>query len=393
MARRSLPRLLPVPPHPDGESLSVVVPCAASLDLAGATRHPISIEPDWTVTTPHDLEAERVASAFGGYLTCLVLVDRVLPAIRDLTQWRARRVIPRLRRGARGSWAVAGTSRARCCRPEPRACDAAAHLRSPEHLRARADAPAPVVARVADAVEHAHRGAGTFVLTSSELEELRRCVHPATEPVEAWQAGLHPDVVQAVHDHVVGADGPPLPLALYLGVVTRRPDLAWLADTLARVEGGTDDPTLAEWLIWTHTPLDRRVPRARSGWIGTGAPRSWIIELSTAGYTPDEAEELAAATGRSAVGAADLLRGWVAAGCRPTVADLADVHRGGVPAWSTPSGAAIDRLTEMVGDDVHAHGAVPLTRTELGLLLVREGTVTAAARQARRRPRTERSCA
>lgn len=393
MPRRSLPRLRPVSPHPDGDALSVAVPCAASPDLADATRHPISIGPDWTVTTPHDLDAERVASAFGGYSTCLVLVERVLPAIRAMTQWRARRVVPRLRRGARGSWAVAGASRARCCRPAPRAGDAAAHLRGLDHLWARADAPGPLVSRVADAVDHAHRGAGTFVLAPDDLDTLRRCVHPGTEPVEAWEAGLHPDVVAAVHDHVVGADGPPLPLALYLGVVTRRPDLAWLADTLARVDGGTDDPTLAEWLTWTHTPLDRRAPRARSGWIATGTPRAWILELSAAGYTPDDAERLAAATGRSAVGAADLLRGWVAAGCRPEVAELADVHRSGVPAWSTPSGAAIDRLTEMLGDDLPTPGSTPLTRTELGLLLVREGTVTAAAGQVHARPRTERSSA
>ena len=46
--------------------------------------------------------------------------------------------------------------------------------------------------------------AGTFVLSPSELDALRRVVHPATEPVEAWEAGLHPDVVQAVLDATDG---------------------------------------------------------------------------------------------------------------------------------------------------------------------------------------------
>ena len=221
---------------------------------------------------------------------------------------------------------------------------------------------------------------------------LRRCIHPTTEPVEAWEAGLHPEVVEAVHDRVVGQDGPRLPLALYLGVVTRRPDLAWLADTLARVEGGADDPGLAEWLTWTPTPVDRRAPRARSGWLATGAPRPWIIELSAAGYVPDDAERLATATGRSAVGAADLLRGWVAAGCRPEVADLAAVYASGVPAWSTPSGAAIDRLSEVVARTGRRTDADPPSRTELGLRLLREGTVSAAARS-HAHQRSERCCA
>ncbi len=393
MPRGLLPRLRRVPPHPDGEPLSLVVPCAASPDLADATRHAVTIEPDWTVTTPHDLDAERVATAFGGYSSCLVLVDRVVPAVLALAQWRARRVVPRLRRGTRGSWAVAGAHRGSCCRPAPRACDAAAHLRGTEHLQVRADGPRPLVSRVADAVENAHRAGGTFVLAPADLQTLRRCIHPTNEPVEAWEAGLHPELVEVVHDRVVGEDGPPLPLALYLGVVTRRPDLSWLADTLARVDGGTDDPGLAEWLTWTHTSLDRRAPRARSGWLATGAPRPWIIELSAAGYVPDDAEQLATATGRSAVGAADLLRGWVAAGCRPEVTDLAAVYASGVPAWSTPSGAAIDRLTEVVARSVNRPDAHPPTRTELGLQLLREGTVTAAASRVHARRRSERSCA
>ncbi len=51
------------------------------------TRHPITIAPDWTVDAPHDMELERIAAGLGSKLSCVTLVDRIIPAAHDL--WTA----------------------------------------------------------------------------------------------------------------------------------------------------------------------------------------------------------------------------------------------------------------------------------------------------------------
>ena len=58
-------------------------PCTANIACDGWTepRHDIVIHEDWTVTTPHDLEADRVAAAFGGNRhTCMDLKDDLFAA-------------------------------------------------------------------------------------------------------------------------------------------------------------------------------------------------------------------------------------------------------------------------------------------------------------------------
>lgn len=68
-----LPSLAPLPPAPGGGAVTIVVPCSTSPDFSSATTHEVTIGPTWSLTTPHDLEAERVAVAFGGYSSCVSL--------------------------------------------------------------------------------------------------------------------------------------------------------------------------------------------------------------------------------------------------------------------------------------------------------------------------------
>ncbi len=354
------------------------MPCSTRPDLSSATHHPVTLLPDWTLVTPHDLEAERVATAFGGYCSCLVLADRVAPAVRGLVQARARLAPPRLARGTHGTWTVRAPQKAACCRPGQRASAVAGHLRTVEHAAQAADAPVVLVRAVTDAVTRAHHIDPPWLLRDDDIADLRRCVRSESGPAQVWDAGLHPTTVTYVHDETVGADGPALPVALYLGVLTRRPDLAWLADTLAAVDGGRTDPSLAEWLAWTQTPLDRRERQARTGWLLSGAPRAWISALSNAGYRPEDATRLSRATGRSLVGVADMLMAWATSGCRPTVDELIALHADGVPAWYRPSAPAIGRLRDALGSQ-----AENMSRTELGLLIAREGTVPGAMARAR----------
>ena len=58
-------------PAPGGRSLSTLVECRTSRSSVRGEPHRVSIAPDWSVQTPHDLDAERVGVAFGGYASCL----------------------------------------------------------------------------------------------------------------------------------------------------------------------------------------------------------------------------------------------------------------------------------------------------------------------------------
>ncbi len=375
-------RLAPLPPSPTGAPLVLSVRCSTSPDMVGATRHDVALDADWTLATPHDLPAERIAAAFGGYLSCLHLVDVVVPTVRESLQMHGRRVAPRLRRAARGTWKADGPAAQRCCAPAPTAQQAAAHLRSVEHAATRGGADRGLTQALLERVLAAHQASGTLVMAPEQSARMSRCVLGERGAVALWDAGLHPAVVSAVHDEVVGPDGPPLPEALYLGVVSRRPNLAWIADTVAAARAALgeapdddDTPWLAEWLAWTQTPLDRKDRHVRAAWVASGIPRSWIEELSAAGYRPDDAAVVARGTGRSLSGVADMLLQWVRAGCRPTADDLLDLFASGVPPWYEPSKGAITRLRGNLGDVAERY-----TTTELGLMLALEGTALAAER-------------
>lgn len=392
-----LPALPPLTPAPGGGALTLQVPCSTSPDFSCATTHEITLDTGWSLTTPHDLEAERVAAAFGAYSSCLSLADDVVPAVRAALQMHARRSVPRLKRAVRGTWRALPAVAARCCRAESSAAQAAEHLRSVEHVAARAGGHPSLVTAVLDAALSTHARAGSFTPDADDRAMMRRCVLGDTGPAHLWQAGLHPRIVAAIHDEVVGPAGPALPQALYLGVVSRRPDLAWMADTLAAAATAVGAPItrydtafLAEWLAWSQTPLDKKQPDVRTGWLATGAPHDYVEQLSSAGYTAADAQALAAGTGRSVVGAADLLTSWVDAGCRPSVDDLLDLYGSGIPPWHSPPKPMVTRLRSVVGTLAEHY-----TTTELGLMLVLEGTVPAAAAviRAQAGPPRRRECA
>ena len=382
-------------PAPGGEALRLTVRCTTSPDPAGpATRHPVRIRPDWTIETPHDLDAERLAVALGGHLSCLSLVDSVVPAVRRAMRLLARRTLPPLVWDAGpGRWRPARRVRG-CCGSRGRdLAEVAAHLRGPDHVAAAAKADPRAVRAVMRGVLRAHGGAEDLVPPERELAEAAaRCTRGCLDAVALWDAGLHPAVVVAVHD-AVGAGGR-LPARFYLGAVTRRPDLAWVAATLAAArESGADaaEPPmtalesgwitidapaepLASWLVWSATDADRLDPTVRSRWLAAGVTRRLVLALSEAGYPPEDVAALAAGWRRDADGAARSLASWVAAGARPDVADLLLLERRGVPSYAAPSAAAVARLRGLA-----AGSAFGVDDTELALLIAAAGTVPHAA--------------
>jgi hypothetical protein len=331
---RALGDLAPLPPSPTLAPMVLSVRCSTSPDMATWIRHDVELRADWTLATPHDIAAERVAAAFGGYLSCLHMVDVVVPAVRTTLQLHGRRVVPRLRRGARGTWKAEGTAAQRCCTPAATAQDAAEHLRSVEHTTTHSGADRQLTEALLKRVLAAHTASGSLAMDAEQHARMARCVRTERGGVALWDAGLHPKIVSAVHDEVVGADGPPLPEALYLGVVSRRPNLAWIADTVvaARATLGDppdrdDTPRLAEWLAWTQTPMDRQERHVRAGWVAAGIPRGWIEELSRAGYRPDDTLAVAHETGRSVSGVAAMLLLWVRAGADPRLTTCSTCSR------------------------------------------------------------------
>ena len=94
-------------PTPDGGMLVMEVECRTSRAATRGKRHGLTIYPDWSFETPHDLAAERVAAAFGGYTSCLELEGAMAP-VRELLGLRARLVPPGGVRHARDDWRTKG---------------------------------------------------------------------------------------------------------------------------------------------------------------------------------------------------------------------------------------------------------------------------------------------
>jgi hypothetical protein len=341
------PGLEPLGPAPGESALTLGVPCCADPRALAAVRHPVTIGPDWSVEVPHDLDAERVAVALGGYSGCLELAERVVPAARTRLQALARRGDPQLARTRGGGWAPR-VPVPRCCRPSLSAGAAdpvtvAEHLRSNAHHAAAGGCRADLLRAVVRALVRAHTGGTSFTVAADDLAAAAPAVHGEMGVVRLWAVGVHPRVAVALHD-LVAPDGPPLPAAFYLGVVTRGQDLDGLRGALAVWRQPHDDDPGST--VHREQPL--------------GVPPRLVVELSLAGICPAGVLRLAEATGSGTGVAAALLARWVAAGCGGDVDAVARVYRTGVPVSFHPSRALLARLRGELGHDADGLGAVAL---------------------------------
>lgn len=361
-------------PAPHGDSLTITVRCRTRPRSRGRS-HEVTVGPDWSVSTPHDLDAERIGVALGGYLSCLDLVDHAVPAARDLLQLVGRRVLPPLARNHAGRWVVDQPTTGCRCETESFATpyDAAQHARSAAHLARRYGAAPADVERVLAAAVDAHGGFAScpppgWVALGSIRE-------PRGIDV-LWGAGVPPELVTEVQERVLPRGGP-LPTAAYLGAAFHCEDLAWLARTLAAAPD--PDPDLAVWAAWSYGNGDRTDPRARGEWLELGVPRSAIDVLVDGGIGVRSAEELAEVTGRTVQRAALVLAAWERAGCRPGPGDIAALDAVGVGDSYEPTSGAVESL----------HLAtrtlpVPPTRTQVAVLLGLAGNRPDALALARR---------
>jgi hypothetical protein len=351
-------------------------------------KHDVVIHPDWSVSTPHDLETERVAAAFGGFLSCLELADHTIPAARRWVELQLRAALSPLTFGASPArWSVKAPLG--CC---PRngfnsATQAGEHARDARHLAVEFGGHRRQLSDVIKAIGTAYQGTGAFALegaAAAAAEDV--CSRGGKDVTELWYAGMHPRRVLEIHS-AVGVPGR-LPGRFYLGVMLRGTDLGWLVDTMhaagidpsqmepavgvagVSIDGSVQEP-VAEWLAWTRSAADFVDPTRRGRWLSLGVSRRMILHLDEAGVAPEDVETLAVGIGRDPDGAARHLSGWLDAGLKPSVADLVRLHDDGrSPLWYVPPGPAVRRLRAELG--AVAKGT---SDTELGFLLAVAGTV------------------
>ncbi len=348
-----------------------------------ATRHEVVVGADWTVTTGHDEELERIAAALGSGVSCIPVLAGLIPAFRVWWHRATRRNGPVIRSPDLGRRWDCTDGAFGCCPasgfPDPVA--AATHAREARHVAAATGADRrQLVALVAG---------------------LGRAADPAPPPCPgvdpdtrrlvdlAWGAGLPPTQVLGATRPFTAA-GRDLDVSTLLGLAQTGADPNWLLATATSVPGWTEPrpagtPTdveprritgLLRWLAWTATDLDAREPAARSAWLATGARRSDILALSDAGYQAEAAGQVAEAWGISRAGAAQLLARWVASGYRPHPAHLAGLREVGLTfPPGPPAPAAVDRLGSLLA----APARDPGERTGLAVAMVRHGTLQGAA--------------
>ena len=361
--------ILDLTPGPDGP-LTVEVECRTSPRARKGARHDVTIEADWTVKTPHDVEAERVAAAFGGYTSCLTLIDETVPAFRAALALLTRRIRPVLRRDSRGVWRLSPQDQVTgCCRTTGfRTVEKAArHLRSLPHLVGAHEVPAWQLGQV---MGGAQRAWGSWEGMRRPGPEVTALVREVGGVAELWRCGIRPDEIVELAAQVAVVDEP-LPIAYFLGVAYGTAD----PGRHGQVVRHRPQADVAAWLA--NVELDHRIADAQTWgrWLGYGLPRADVLTMASSGVEPDLVDEIVAVTGWSSYKAARTLAAWTRLDTRPTAAEMAVLARHRVSEVRFPRELIDDLVAEidhLVRETVW--GPVALTRTEVGLMFAVLGT-------------------
>jgi hypothetical protein len=334
--------------------VTIPIVCRTTPDRsAGGARHDVTLLPDGTVETPHDLSAERLAVALGGYLTCVELVDRTVPVFREWLELRHRIGGPPIRsRDAGRRWHA--KHRAACC--------------------PRAGYDGPVAA-----ADHARTSAHLSVLRGADADQLQQLARAAQrlDPPQSlgqpwdtlWACGITEEAVARI-DQACGIPDPLEP-AFYLAVLQHKPALPWLRDLLAAAPVAR---ATAEWLAWTYGPADRRDPGARRAWLRLAVPVRAMVGLMAAGSDPGEVERIAAHWGITHASAALVLLEWQEQDLAATAADLTGRTIGSLGYPPRPPGRRnVAELRRRLP------AGSPTTDLDAALAIIEHGSIGAAA--------------
>lgn len=297
----------------------------------------MTIHPDWSVETPHDLLAEQVAAAFGGYNSCVDLTDVTIPAFRAALGVLTRRERLDLRRSQRG-WHIGPRShQTSCCRGTvfTDVGMAARHLRSVDHLARAHEVPHWQLASV---MTGAAATWGPWESSPDVSRDVAGLLRGPSDVIELWRAGIHPDSIQTMAAAAATVDEL-LPASFFVGMAYGSVDRSWLAAVLAH----RPDPDVASWLTWLDAPQDLAPAAVWGGWLAFGLPKRSVLTAVRAGIGPEYVHEVAVVTGWSTTRAAHALAGWALAGCVPSIDDFTALEHHGLVDHQ-PSPKAIDGL-------------------------------------------------
>lgn len=313
-------------PLPGEQSFRFEVTCRTG--QGRGVRHEVVVAPDWSVGTGHDVEAERIAAAFGSSVTCLNVIDRLIPALRRGLMLRQRLVRPSIQRGKHGWIVTDPVERCRCRGAQTQsglslmtAAAAARHERSAQHLAKKFRVGANRLEALFEALEAQHSGLERI----PDNPTARSLVLEPYGLVELWEAGIHPDRVIDTHRLLWPTTGA-VPARFYLP-------------------------------FGTYLRADRWQP-----WSQFGLPVLDIEQLLDSGYQPGAVAALASRLQRTPRAVAGDLAAWLRVGCRPTKDEISHLfaHRG--VRFQVPSSSAIDLVHEQIGSG-------DCTRTQVGLVL------------------------
>lgn len=352
-------------PAPGGGALHATVECRTSRSAVHGEPHRVVIRPDWSVHTPHDLDAERVAVAFGGYASCLELVDVAVPALRAAIERLTRQEPLPIRRDKRDDWRILPAHQfPDCCARVafPSIEVAARHLHGAAHLARQHGAREWQLTALLSAAERA------WAWDDGPQDDglgARRLVREAGGVADLWRAGIRPDQLPRIAA-AVPAVAEPLPASFYLGMVYAGADREWMREVSAhRPDGDT-----AAWLAWLDSVSAGRDAALWGEWLDLGVHREGVRTAVEHGLDPERAREVTRATGRPlGIVARDIVR-WAVAGCEPTAEQFALLARHGLE-YAHPSAAAVDALVSEVQRRALGRG---LDRTALAVMLMVHGT-------------------
>lgn len=307
-------------PGPDGGALEVVLQCRTSATADDALTHGVTIGPDWSVTTPHDLDAERVGMALGSYCSCVELVDVTIPALRAVLDVLTHPVTAEVETTKNGRWTLSHAHA--CCRAREYSSivQAARHLRSATHLVKAVRARRQLALNEAQFEELL----AAFQMNGGAIRQRPR--HPAEALVrepggldDLWVCGILPDQVERLAAVAAGVREP-LPVDYFLALAFRSVEHEWLGQALALCP----DPDTATWLAWQDAPHERAPAEEWGGWLALGVPRKALLALLDLAVPVERAYALATALDVPVQVVARELGFWALSRCTPTLGHLAD---------------------------------------------------------------------
>jgi hypothetical protein len=221
------------------------IECRSHPDKRSDSTHSVSIGTDWSVATPHDLKAEKVAAQFGNYTSCVDLVEKAIPAVRASLPVVLRRATVMLDRfNSRGT---AGRAAAEtgpwglrdrvggCCGFEFDSIrQATGHARSWAHIAKATGAAHWQVKVVLQAF-------GSLIQPPTEVTELaQESILEPTGVADLWAMGVHPDRIVA-YAGVSPFSSRQLPTGYFTSMEHPSAETDWVRDLLASARERLDN--------------------------------------------------------------------------------------------------------------------------------------------------------